>query len=281
MRAIALVAACVIGLSSAHAAQPDAAPSSADSAAAPSVGIEGRITAIIAGAPLSAVPVSDRAPLIVRIAAAEPATESATRYDLRFLGAVPGTYDLRDYLIGADGAHPALPALPVRVRSLITGESHDLVDAPAAAEPPLGGYRRWLAVAGIAWVAALPLLVLARRRAAPVAPTRALVEPTLAEQLSELAARAHSGAMPPREQARLERLLIGHWRGRLALDALPPAEALAALRCDREAGALLRQVERWLHARPGSAEPVDVDALLAPYRASPAIAEAPVVAAEP
>lgn len=246
-----------------------------DPTAVPSVGIEGRVSVTIGGSRLEAVPVNDRAPLIVRIASTEPGAEGASRYDLRFLGSVPGTYDLREYLLDPDGAHPTAPTIPVRVRSMVSEDSHDLVEVPASAPPPLGGHRRWLVLAGIAWALVLPL-VLWRRRAAPPALIPESPQPSLAEQLAVIVANARLGELPPREQARLERMLIGHWRERLGIASLPPIEALAALRANPEAGALLRQVERWLHGRPGSGPAVDVDALLAPYRsAAPAAGAAP------
>ncbi len=45
---------------------------------------------------------------------------------------------------------------------------------------------------------------------------------------------------------------------------------MAMLREHEEAGPLLRRLEDWLHRPAGSAEPVDVAALLAPYQAIPA-----------
>ena len=66
---------------------------------------------------------------------------------------------------------------------------------------------------------------------------------------------------------RLERLLLAFWRRRCDLAGLEPAAALARLRAHPEAGALLRGTDAWLHQPPGRAETVDVEALLAPYRA--------------
>jgi hypothetical protein len=237
----------------------------------PTVGIEGRLVATIPGDPLTATPVTDRAPLIVRVAAVTRTAQGST-YDLRYLGAVAGTYDLRDYLLTPSGGQPTAPALPVTVRSLLPPQDRgELVGIPAAAEPALGGYRRWLIAGAAVWLLALPLLFRRRRNrvaaSAPPAP-----EPTLAERLAELAGRARAGALDARDQARLERLLIAHWRERLSLAELVPSAALARLREHAEAGALLRQVEAWLHARPGTSAAVDVDALLAPYRAAPSLA---------
>jgi hypothetical protein len=53
------------------------------------------------------------------------------------------------------------------------------------------------------------------------------------------------------------------------LEAANPAEAIAVMRKHPDAGPLLGQLEAWLH-RPGPPDPVDVRALLRPYRDLPA-----------
>jgi hypothetical protein len=92
--------------------------------------------------------------------------------------------------------------------------------------------------------------------------------PTLAERLQPLVARAAEGKLSRDELAHLERLLLSHWRERLALGDAPMIEAVQRLREHPEGGVLLRQLEDWLHRPPGSVK-VDVEALLAPYRALP------------
>jgi hypothetical protein len=114
-------------------------------------------------------------------------------------------------------------------------------------------------------VCAVPLFLAHRRRrelaAVPVPPPPS----TLAERLRPLVESASRGQLGADEQAHLERMLIGHWRERLALDALDASEAMSRLRAHPEAGALLRALEDWLHRPPGSVQ-VDVEAMLAPYR---------------
>jgi hypothetical protein len=91
----------------------------------------------------------------------------------------------------------------------------------------------------------------------------------LAERLAPLVAQAQTGTLDSVGLAQLERLLIATWRERLDLGGIDYRSALQRLRDDATAGALLRQVERWLHARPEGSAPVDVGALLAPYRGLP------------
>jgi hypothetical protein len=72
------------------------------------------------------------------------------------------------------------------------------------------------------------------------------------------------------QQARLEMLLLTYWRQKLQLAELPPDKALRQMRKHEAAGKLLRELESWLHARPGTQQ-VDVAALLEPYRTAAAI----------
>jgi hypothetical protein len=66
-------------------------------------------------------------------------------------------------------------------------------------------------------------------------------------------------------KAELERLLVAFWRARLDLRSVKAAAAIATIRAHPEAGALLRQVEAWLH-QPVPPAAFDLQALLAPYR---------------
>ena len=120
------------------------------------------------------------------------------------------------------------------------------------------------------WAAGLvALLTVGRKRggddetAAPAAPL------TLADRLGPLVERARSGELDTAQQAKLERLLLAHWRDRRDLGAAPVAEAVASLRQDEEAGPLFLQLERWLHRPDSGGDAVDLGELLAPYRGTP------------
>ena len=241
---------------------------SAVSDGSPTVGCEGAISVVLASASLQPVPVDARAPLVVRIAKREAVAEG-TRYDLRWLGAVPGTYDLTRFLVDVDG-HPlsGAAAILVTVASVLpAGYPGDLQQAALPPPARLGGYQRLMIALGVLWLAALPFLWRRKRRARAVVPA---APPSLAEQLRPLIERARSGGLTTDEQARLERLLLAHWRARLDLQDVDAPLAMRRLREHAEAGVLLRHLDTWLHAPPGRGA-VDVQALLAPYRAQPEV----------
>ena len=102
----------------------------------------------------------------------------------------------------------------------------------------------------------------AQRRAAQAASAQPA---TLAERLQPMVEAAAAGQLDSAGKAQLERLLLAFWRRRLELEGVKAADAMPKLRNHGEAGALLRQLEDWLH-RPKPTQDVDLGALLAPYR---------------
>ena len=247
---------CVAGVLGARAAGPS-----------PNVGMEGQVEIALPGTPLEARPVDMRSKVLLRVAGTRPHGDLIA-YDLRYVGLEPGEYDLRDYLVRADGSPTNdLPSIPVRVGGLLPNK-HDgyLIPQPAAPIPYLGGYLSLLMLLAAGWVLALvPLLLLGRKWKKKAPLQSAMPEPTLADRLRPLVERAAAGTLPPDGQAQLERLLLSYWRERLDLRETDLVQSVIRLRAHPEAGALLRQLESWLHRPPGSSM-VDVRAMLEPYR---------------
>ncbi len=235
--------------------------------AVPTVGIEGQVEVMLPGPELKAKAAERAAPIILRIAGTRP-HGTLVAYDLRYIGLVPGSYDLGKYLLQQDGVPAAnQPPIPVEIAGLLpAGHQGQLMPREGSRFPFLGGYR-WLMIGAVAlWVAlAFPLFRKRRPNESAAAPTE-LAPPTVAERLRPLVEKATAGPLTPDDQATLERLLLGHWLERLNLKSLAPSDAMTRLREHAEAGALLRALEDWLHRPPGTAH-VDVDAILAPYRA--------------
>jgi hypothetical protein len=253
-----LVLACV-----AAAARP---------ATMPTVGVEGKIELALPGTLLAGKPVTDKAPLLLRVASTQPsARRDDIWYDLRYIGLVPGAHDLKSYLVRADGSSTAdLPAIPVAVLGLLPDDHQgDLTATRAAGWPFFGGYRVVMGAVVVLWLALLyPLIFVGRRKREKVQPA-APARKTFADRLRPLIDRAAGGSLSVEEKGKLERMLLGYWRQRLDLADDSPADAIAALRRHPQAGALLRALEEWLHRPPGSAKTTDVNALLEPYRNAP------------
>src|SRR5688500_18085210 len=92
---LCLAPAIFIGTWTSHARQ---GPSISSSAEAPTVGMEGRLEVLLPESGLSAKMPDRRTPMLLRIALTRP-HGTLTHYDLRYIGRVPGRYDLREYLI--------------------------------------------------------------------------------------------------------------------------------------------------------------------------------------
>lgn len=226
---------------------------------------------VLPGPELEAKPVTDRnAPVVLRVVRTYP-HGTAFRYDLECFALEPGTHDLRPYLRRKDGSPPGeLPPLSVRAGSVLPPgqvQPHKLELDPG---PRVGGYRYLVAAAVAVWVFGLVALVASfffpRRRTAAAGPGAAPV--SLAERLRPLVEGAVAGTLSRAQLADLERALLAYWRKRLNLEAADPEAALDRMRAHAEAGPLLAKLEVWLH-KPGVPEPVDVPALLAPYRDLP------------
>lgn len=263
MRAVLCLALCVLALQTTTAAEPVAVLSS--NAAPPTVGMEGRIEVLLPPG-LQAAIATNKSSVLLRVASTRP-HGAQVHYDLRYIGRVPGTHDLRWQLIDTNGSVATnLPPLLVEVAGILPKVHNGWLEDRALPAPSLfGGYRTILATIIVVWALLLfPLVLLRRRRivaAGPVTPAG----PTLADRLKPLVESAAAGTLSADGKASLERMLINHWQRQLQLEVLTGEGLIHRLRAHDEAGRLLRALEDWLHRPPGSVV-VNVDELLAPYR---------------
>ena len=87
--------------------------------AAPTVGMEGRVEVVLPVAGIEGRPVTERAKVLVRVAERYP-HGTATRYDLRYVGLVPGKHDLREWLVlPGGGLATNLEPIVVEVEGLL------------------------------------------------------------------------------------------------------------------------------------------------------------------
>lgn len=241
------------------------------------VGMVGRIDqVVIPGGEVEAVPADDPlAKVMVRVVETYRHGDGH-RYDLEFTGFEPGRIDLAQSLRRKSPDEKAPPIPPIEVE--ITSELE-----PGRIEPTRPGtpvIRGWVTYwtklnvfIGL-WIAGLGLLMYWSNRAEPVIDEVASrPPPTLAERLEPLVRAACDGTIEPHRRAELERLLIGFWSDRLNLsDSVATGQELTALKQHPEAGPLVRQLEKWLHAPPGDDRMTDAEiaALLKPYESASA-----------
>jgi len=234
------------------------------------VGIEGQILLEWAGKPLEVAPIPNDSPVLVRIASILAGDGDEMVYDLRWIAMLPGEHNLAPLLRhGENDAASNLPSLTISVSSLLK-DDHDggLNQIPGPLSPILG-FPKWvLWTIGFGWVLLpLSILTLIRFLRKPPEPApQPEPEPTLAELLRPLVEAALAGKLDDAAKARLERILLAHWREDLDLGSYRHGEGIQKLRAHPEAGILLVTVEQWLHS--GRAEAVSaqqLENLLAPY----------------
>lgn len=235
------------------------------------VGMTGKLEGVVLpGTELKERRLEDRkSKVVVRVVRVYP-HGSDFRYDLEYYGLEPGTHDLRDYLVRKDGsALGNLPPLLVKVNPVLPPGQVQPNKLEIETAPRLGGYRILVVVVIAVWAIGLIVLVgsffFPRRKQAAVVSDRPV---SLADRLRPLVEGAVAGTLSRADLANLERGLLAYWRKRLTLEDAEPGAAVEAMRSHPEAGPLLAQLEAWLH-QPGPARPVDVPALLAPYRDLP------------
>jgi len=222
----------------------------------------------IPGGKVKPKPRRDREPpLVVRILEVKPAKDGS-RYDFEVQGLEPGRHDLAAYLEPADDSQPSqIPAIPLEITSALPPGLVHPGKIERGALPKLGGYRTTMIVLGSVWIAGLAGILLWRKKKTSGEGSAAIAAPTLAERLRPLVDGAAQGKLTSDDRARLERLVIGHWREKLPeVAALSPAEAMVKLRSDPQASPLILALERWLHAPASDASTNnDIEQLLAPY----------------
>jgi len=218
----------------------------------------------IPGGEVKAKPRRDRQPpLMVRVVEVKPAKDGF-RYDFEVQGLEAGTHNLADFLEAPVGT--AIPAIPLEITSALPPGLVHPNKNEARGLPKLGGYRTKMMLFVGLWIAGLVAILLWRKKAVNAAGPDADATPPLSERLRPLVGAAAKGDLSSDDRAKLERLVIGHWRERRPdIAAMAPAEAMMKLRSDADASPLVLALERWLHAPSSATSQSDIEKLLAPY----------------
>jgi hypothetical protein len=237
------------------------------------VGFPARIDQIVLpGTELEAKPLADdQVAIVLRLVAAFP-HGTAFRYDIEYYGLEPGVFELKDYLQRKDRSSTAgQPSISVEIETVLPpGQVQPNAVGPKSS-PFLRGYWMTITLAATVWLVGLVAIVCwiraeHARKTEDAASSRH--QQSLADRLRPVVQDAIAGKTSQSQLAELERMLLAFWRRRLGLDQISAAEAVAVLREHPEVGALLDQLEVWLH-RPGRGGEVDVAALLQPYENLP------------
>jgi len=231
----------------------------------PTVGIEAGVRVELPRGDLQAVGIKERTDLILRIATSKQ-TKQGFGYELRYIGLLPGDYNLANYLITPEGdVAETLSVIPVKVLPLLPqGHQGELVSSQLKAFTPPGGYRLFFSGVWLFWAFLLVPLIFAGRMKKTVQVVTVTPPPTLEEQLQPLVEKALAGGLDVSEKEHLERLLMGYWQQLLKCDEVTAYLMLKKIKGDPEGGQLFEKLESWLHRPPGTA-PVALEEMLARY----------------
>jgi len=237
-------------------------------AAPPTVGIEGRLRVVAPAGQLDVLPLNRTNRLIARIVGTQPMPGQSNLYDIRFVGLVPGQYDVRAVMCGADAQGSTNAPLIVQVAALLPTNHNGALAFERT--PQLGvrvGYRWRMGGLWLAWAGALaPLIWLGRQKKVVACVMPTVAPPTPAALLAPLVAKAREGSLTVQDKARMEQLLMCVWRERLMLADASPGSLRVHVRAHAETGCLLTALEQWLYEPPGR-HACDIAALLACYLA--------------
>jgi hypothetical protein len=222
------------------------------------LGVEEAVIIRYSGPRLVARPYRRGASVNLRIA--EEVQQGGSRvYDVRYVVSLPGEFDLMEYLTSADGTPPSdLPPFKVRGETSLTKDVETRIrEIEDVGVHIWHWYYETLAGLGVFWALWLAGLVFIGRPKRPPKPAPPPPEPSLAELIARYLDALARGDLPVEDKARLEILLLKHWRERLSLRHDRMADSCRQIRGDATLGRAYEAVEGWLHdpsAGTGSAE---------------------------
>ncbi|MEJ6644267.1 MAG: hypothetical protein QNL33_13540 [Akkermansiaceae bacterium] len=232
------------------------------------LGVEQAAIVTYSGPRLSVAPYKWGVAVNVRIA---EVTEQADRriYDVRYIVNRAGTFDLRDFLVAADGSElTGLPPFQIIGNSKLSKDLDTRIEETEDLRIDVGShYYETMAVLFVLWIVWLLMLIFFKR---PRTVTEADAVPaglTLPEMLRNFMTKLEAGALTSDDKARLEMLLLRCWRDELALGPMPMRAALNAIWRDDKTTASLRKLQHWLHHPASSVAREEITALVAPYAA--------------
>jgi hypothetical protein len=257
--AIACGAVCVVALVIALVLSRSTAPPAEEATLDVPLGVEEAVVISYQGPRLVARPYRRGASVNLRIAQ-EAARGPVRVYDIRYVISQPGEFDLAEYLAAADGTELSdLPRFKVRGLTSLTKDIETRIREIEDVGVHVGHwYYETLAGLGVLWIAWLGGLIWIGRpkrqqKEAPPPP-----EPSLAERIAQYFDALARGDLSAADKARLESLLLQHWRGRLDLREDRMAAACRRMQRNSSVGPAYDAVQSWLHAPNTPVDPAEV-----------------------
>ena len=192
-------------------------------------------------------------------------------YDLRYIVNRAGTFDLKDYLVTADGSVlEGLPSFPFEGDAKLSKDLDTRIQETEALRIDVGGrYYETMAVLALLWIGWLLLLIFWKRPAPPVAPDAGPSPPSFAEMMTAFLAQLEAGTLSAEAKSRMEMTLLRRWREELALTGEPMHRSLGQIASHDRTGEAWKKLQHWLHHPSPSVSASEIAALLKPYASEP------------
>jgi hypothetical protein len=201
--------------------------------------------------------------------------DGARVYDVRYLVNRAGTFDLKDYLVGANGSPLAgLPSFKFVGDARLSKNLDQRIQETEENRVEVGGYYyEKLAVLGVLWIVWLLLLIFYKRSRPAEHIDAAPAAPTLAERMRTFLAQLESGSLDAEAKARLEMAMLQCWREQLALGDATMISALDQIARHDSTGEPLRKLQHWLYHPASPVQASEIAAIMAAYTREPKSAE--------
>ena len=195
--------------------------------------------------------------------------EDRSVYDVRYIVNRAGTFDLKDYLVAADGSTLTnLPTFKFAGDAKLSKNLDTRIQETEAVQIDVGGrYYETMALLFVLWILWL-LLIFYKRPRAIAATDAAPSGPTPAELLAHFRTQLESGTLSTTDKARMEMLLLHRWREELSLGSMPMDLALHAISRDAKTSSALRTLQHWLHHPASPVQTTEIAAMLSPTSTS-------------
>ena len=182
--------------------------------------------------------------------------DGARVYDVRYIVNRAGAFDLKDYLVAANGgALAGLPSFKFVGDAKLSKNLDQRIQETEENRVDVGGYYyEKLAVLGVLWIVWLLLLIFYKRPRPTEDLDTAPVGPTLAERMRAFLAQLESGTLDATAKARLEMTMLQCWRHELALGNASMISLLDQIGRHETTREPLRKLQHWLY-HPSSPVP--------------------------
>lgn len=212
------------------------------------LGVEHALALTCSGPELAVKPYGYGVAVSLRIANVKEADGRRT-YDIRYMLNRGGTYNITEYLTTVEGTDPAgLPAFPVRgLEALSEGVDKRIQELSAVRIGIWHYYYETMAVVIALWVAWLGLILFWPRQRDAVVEAAGPVIDAFPDRLRAYLRRADEGTLTEADKARLEMMLIDHWRRRLAITDMRMHAAVRRIGHDPRFGRDYAALCDWLH----------------------------------